>query len=130
MTEGGGVSVSSLYNSRRLVLLRNTVGIPSNFYHGAQNTLDCLRKILISASCMLYLSISVPGFSSISLNASLSTTMSSTFSGQSYFESLVNILVLLRLMKMIPMILLYVMTMLTELFCELVATFSILHGSY
>ena len=41
---------------------------------------------------MTVTSISVQGFFSIYSNASLSTTMSSTFSAQSYFESLVTIL--------------------------------------
>ena len=47
---------------------------------------------LLIVPFMTVTSISVQGFSSISSNASLSTTMSSTFSAQSYFESLVTIL--------------------------------------
>ena len=47
---------------------------------------------LLIVPFMTVTSITVPGFSSISSNASLSTTMSSTFSAQSYFESLVTIL--------------------------------------
>ena len=47
---------------------------------------------LLIVPFMTVTSISVQGFSSISSNASLSTTMSSTFSAQSYFESLATIL--------------------------------------
>ena len=47
---------------------------------------------LLIVPFMTVTSISVQGFSSISSNASLSTTMSSTLSAQSYFESLVTIL--------------------------------------
>ena len=46
---------------------------------------------LLIVPFMTVTSISVHGFSSISSNASLSTTISSTFSAQSYFESLVTI---------------------------------------
>ena len=47
---------------------------------------------LLTVPFMTVTSISVSGFSSISSNASLSTTVSSTFSAPSYFESLVTIL--------------------------------------
>ena len=47
---------------------------------------------LLIVPFMTVTSISVPGFSSISSNASLSTTKPSTFSAQSYFESLFTIL--------------------------------------
>ena len=47
---------------------------------------------LLTVPFMTVTSISVSGFSSNSSNASLSTTVSSTFSTQSYFEYLVTIL--------------------------------------
>ena len=47
---------------------------------------------LLTGPFMTVTSISVSGFSSISSNASFSTTVSSTFSPQSYFGSLVTIL--------------------------------------